>query len=225
MNYSESPHPLHPAKRSHQPKRTPPVSLTGRNHPHLTLVSSVKTHVQALTSICRLASQRLSEHMQDIVRITLSFIENAPSHSSSDDHQHDDELVEYCLQAIETYLKRCPKETNQFVPKIVDICIVYLKYDPNFNYEGKRRVAERRPPTRIRCCLSEDDNDMSDDQNGGQSDDDDADDNKGTVHAIHRRSDSHMFLRSRLLFRRRRSLVEGSSCGSQVHRSHCRYAA
>ena len=116
----------------------------------LSLVCLVKTHVQALTSICRLASQRLSEHMQDIVRITLSFIENTPSHSSSDDHQHDDELVEFCLQAIETYLKRCPKETNQFVPKIVDICIVYLKYDPNFNYEGKRRAAERSRSAYVR---------------------------------------------------------------------------
>lgn len=96
----------------------------------------VKTYVQALTSICRLASQRLSEHMHDIIRITLSFIENTPAHKNNDDQQYDDELIEYCLQAIETYLKRCPKETNEFVPKIVNICIVYLKYDPNFNYEG-----------------------------------------------------------------------------------------
>jgi hypothetical protein len=36
--------------------------------------ATIKTYVQALTSICRLASQRLSEHMHDIVRITLSFI-------------------------------------------------------------------------------------------------------------------------------------------------------
>ena len=98
----------------------------------------VKTYVQALTSICRLASQRLSERMPDIVRITLSFIENTPSPNNIDDHhQYDDELIEYCLQAIETYLKRCPKETNEFVPKIVELCLIYLKYDPNFNYEGR----------------------------------------------------------------------------------------
>jgi len=105
-----------------------------------------------LTSICRLASQRLSEHIPEIVRITLSFIEQTPSNNGDDDQQYDDELIEYCLQALETYLKRCPKETNQFVPKIVDICIVYLKYDPNFNYD-------------------EDDN-MSDDQSGNDDDDD-----------------------------------------------------
>ncbi len=92
-----------------------------------------------MTSICRLASQRLSEHMHEIVRITLSFIENTPSNNSNDDQQFDDELIEYCLQALETYLKRCPKETNEFVPKIVDICIIYLKYDPNFNYDSKKR--------------------------------------------------------------------------------------
>ncbi|CAF4347466.1 unnamed protein product, partial [Adineta steineri] len=72
---------------------------------------------------------------------------------SNDDQQYDDELIEYCLQALETYLKRCPKETNEFVPKIVDICIVYLKYDPNFNYDN-------------------DDNDMSDDQSDDDGDDD-----------------------------------------------------
>lgn len=97
---------------------------------------SVKTYIQALTSICRLASQRLSERMLDIVRITLSFIEKTPTANNNDDQQYDDELIEYCLQALETYLKRCPKETSQFVPKIVDICIAYLKYDPNFNYDG-----------------------------------------------------------------------------------------
>lgn len=75
--------------------------------------------------------------MHNIVRITLSFIENTPQ-KHHDDQQYDDELIEYCLQAIETYLKRCPKETNQFVSKIVDICIVYLKYDPNFNYDGNK---------------------------------------------------------------------------------------
>ncbi len=76
--------------------------------------------------------------MNDIVRITLSFIENIPSNTNNDEHQNDDELIEYCLQALETYLKRCPKEIHQFIPKIVDICIHYLKYDPNFNNDGKK---------------------------------------------------------------------------------------
>lgn len=81
--------------------------------------------------------------MSDIVRITLSFIENTPSTRNNDDQQNDDELIEYCLQAIETYLKRCPKETHEFVPKIIDLCLVYLKYDPNFNYEGKLKKKEQ----------------------------------------------------------------------------------
>ena len=75
--------------------------------------------------------------MRKIVPITLSFIENTPLNTNNDDQQYDDELIEYCLQALETFLKRCPKQTNEFVPKIVDICIAYLKYDPNFNYDSK----------------------------------------------------------------------------------------
>ncbi|CAF1075968.1 unnamed protein product, partial [Adineta ricciae] len=129
-------------------KKRPASAVSDKN-------ATIKTYVQALTSICRLASQRLSEHMHDIVRITLSFIENTPS-NNSDDQQHDDELIEYCLQALETYLKRCPKETNEFVPKIVNICIVYLKYDPNFNDDN-------------------DENGMDDDRSEEDDDDDDKD--------------------------------------------------
>lgn len=135
-----------------------PGSATGTKKSNTAeMNANIKTYVQALTSICRLASQRLSEYMSNIVRITLSFIENIPQ-KHHEDQQYDDELIEYCLQAIETYLKRCPKETNEFVGKIVDICLVYLKYDPNFN-DG-------------------DNYDMNEDQNGGQSDDDADDDDK-----------------------------------------------
>lgn len=139
MNFNENHHQLLQIKSHHQTKQIQLVNLRKKrtNFCFLTFIRLVKTYVQALTSICRLASQRLSEHIPDIVRITLSFIENTPSNNNNDDQQYDDELIEYCLQAIETYLKRCPKETNQFVPKIVDICIVYLKHDPNFNYDGK----------------------------------------------------------------------------------------
>ena len=141
MNFNENLHPPLRIKNLLPPKRIPPVNSLA---PAFLLPSvfslSVKTYVQALTSICRLASQRLSEHMHEIVRITLSFIENVPSTNTHDDQQHDDELIEYCLQALETFLKRCPKETNEFVPKIVKICIVYLKYDPNFNYDGKTNI-------------------------------------------------------------------------------------
>lgn len=137
MNCNENLHQQQRIKNPHQLKRIPQVksSITPSFLDPFSL--SVKTYVQALTSICRLASQRLSEHIRQIVRITLSFIENVPSTNTHDDQQHDDELIEYCLQALETFLKRCPKETNEFVPKIVEICIVYLKYDPNFNYDGK----------------------------------------------------------------------------------------
>lgn len=137
MNCNENLHQQQRIKNPHQLKRIPQVKSSITPSFLDPFFLSVKTYVQALTSICRLASQRLSEHIRQIVRITLSFIENVPSTNTHDDQQHDDELIEYCLQALETFLKRCPKETNEFVPKIVEICIVYLKYDPNFNYDGK----------------------------------------------------------------------------------------
>ncbi|CAF0936113.1 unnamed protein product [Didymodactylos carnosus] len=88
-----------------------------------------KTYIQALTSICRLASQRLSDHMRDVIEITIYYIDNG----SNSQQQHDDELIEFSLQAIETYLKRCPKETNEYVAKLINLCLRYIKYDPNWN--------------------------------------------------------------------------------------------
>lgn len=143
-------------------QRKPSSTVTNKKSSSNEANTTIKTYVQALTSICRLASQRLSEHIPDIVRITLSFIENTPSNNNNDDQQYDDELIEYCLQAIETYLKRCPKETNQFVPKIVDICIVYLKHDPNFNYDDDDNMNDDHS-----------DNDDDDKDQDSYSDDDD----------------------------------------------------
>jgi cullin-associated NEDD8-dissociated protein 1 len=171
MNFNVNLHPLLRIKKLHLLKQIRLVKTYFLLSSKQSFPLSVKTYVQALTSICRLASQRLSEHMHEIVRITLSFIENTPSNNSNDDQQYDDELIEYCLQAIETYLKRCPKETNEFVPKIVDICIVYLKYDPNFNYDGK---LFNLFVFNLSIFFLDDDNNMSDDQ----SDDEDADDDK-----------------------------------------------
>ncbi|KAJ8321959.1 hypothetical protein KUTeg_000430 [Tegillarca granosa] len=49
--------------------------------------------------------------------------------------EEDDELREYCLQAFESFVRRCPKEISPFVQEIVKICLRYICHDPNYNYD------------------------------------------------------------------------------------------
>ncbi|CAF1035513.1 unnamed protein product [Didymodactylos carnosus] len=154
-------------KPSSASKKIPSSSSTNNN--------MTKTYIQALTSICRLASQRLSDHMRDVIEITVSYIDN----SSNSQQQQDDELIEYSLQAIETYLKRCPKETNEYVPKIIDLCLRYIKYDPNWNDqddedEGKFSLSLFQKMSNNNADVDEEDDSEQDDK--GQDDYSDDDD-------------------------------------------------
>ncbi|CAG2112251.1 unnamed protein product [Medioppia subpectinata] len=47
-----------------------------------------------------------------------------------------DELKEVCLQAFESFVRRCPKEISSHVPTITNVCLKYLSYDPNYNYDS-----------------------------------------------------------------------------------------
>ncbi|CAG8499329.1 3773_t:CDS:10 [Diversispora eburnea] len=45
---------------------------------------------------------------------------------------NDDELRENCLQTLESFVLRCPTEMTPNIDDIINICLVYLKYDPNY---------------------------------------------------------------------------------------------
>lgn len=72
----------------------------------------------------------------------------------------DDELREYCIQAFESFVRRyhrhqycaspaetlfyqsvsahrCPKEVYPHVPTVISICLRYLTYDPNYNFDDE----------------------------------------------------------------------------------------
>ncbi|OQR70115.1 cullin-associated NEDD8-dissociated protein 1-like, partial [Tropilaelaps mercedesae] len=54
------------------------------------------------------------------------------AHEHGDEHR--DELREYCLQALESLVRRCPKEITCHIPSIISICLDFISYDPNYNY-------------------------------------------------------------------------------------------
>lgn len=44
-------------------------------------------------------------------------------------------MREYCLQAFDAFVNRCPSETAAYTNDIIKLCLEYLAYDPNYNYD------------------------------------------------------------------------------------------
>ncbi|XP_064597809.1 cullin-associated NEDD8-dissociated protein 1-like [Liolophura sinensis] len=86
--------------------------------------STTRTYIQCLGAISRQAGHRIGEHLDRIVPLVVKFCKI-----------EDDELREYCIQAFESFVRKCPKEVTPFVTDIIHICLEYICYDPNYNYD------------------------------------------------------------------------------------------
>lgn len=87
-------------------------------------MSTTRTYIQCLGAITRQAGHRVGEHLETVIPLIVQFC-----------NEDDDELREYCLQAFESFVRRCPKEVSPHIDSIIKICLKYLCYDPNYNYE------------------------------------------------------------------------------------------
>lgn len=83
-----------------------------------------RTHIQCIASICRQAGHRFGEQLW---RVAPPVLEHS-AHS-------DEELREHCLQALESFVLKCPKEVQPYIPTIITLCLDMITYDPNYNYE------------------------------------------------------------------------------------------
>ncbi|XP_048590232.1 cullin-associated NEDD8-dissociated protein 1 [Nematostella vectensis] len=115
--------------------------------------STTRTFIQCIGAICRQAGHRVGEHLERIIPLIVQFSKV----------NNDDELREYCIQAFESFVCRCPKEVTSYIPKIIDICLEFICYDPNYNYGDENDVE-------METDMDEDDEDEDDDE---YSDDDD----------------------------------------------------
>nr|CAG4641437.1 EOG090X00HY [Eurycercus lamellatus] len=86
--------------------------------------STTRTYIQAVGAICRQAGHRFGENVERVVPPLIQFI-----------NVDDDELREFCLQAFEALVHKCPKEMAPHVATLTSICLDLLAYDPNYNYE------------------------------------------------------------------------------------------
>ncbi|KAG1706621.1 Cullin-associated NEDD8-dissociated protein 1 [Nymphon striatum] len=102
----------------------------------------------------RHAGHRFGEHLERVMPLIVEYCK-----------LEDDELREYCIQAFESFIRRCPKEISNHVNMITTICLKYLCYDPNYNYDDDDSDDENSMDFE-----GEDDEGQSDDE---YSDDDD----------------------------------------------------
>ncbi|KAK0083224.1 hypothetical protein PV325_009153 [Microctonus aethiopoides] len=84
----------------------------------------IRTYIQCIASICRQAGHRFGEQIERVMPLIVQY-----------SNEDDDELREYCLQAFESFVYRCPKEITPHINKIIEICLMYITYDPNYNYD------------------------------------------------------------------------------------------
>ncbi|XP_004613286.2 cullin-associated NEDD8-dissociated protein 2 [Sorex araneus] len=87
--------------------------------------ATIRTLIQCLGGVGRQAGHRLGTHLDRLVPLVLEFC-----------HLDDDELRESCLQALEAFLRKCPKEMGAHVPSVTSLCLQYLKHDPNYSYDS-----------------------------------------------------------------------------------------
>ncbi|NXK49874.1 CAND1 protein, partial [Chauna torquata] len=124
--------------------------------------STTRTYIQCIAGISRQAGHRIGEHLEKIIPLIVQYC-----------NVDDDELREYCFQAFESFVRRificldrCQKEIDPHIPNVMGLCLKYITFDPNYNYDNEEEEEEERMETEN----EEDEEQESDDE---YSDDDD----------------------------------------------------
>lgn len=91
--------------------KAPPTSMT-------------RTYIQCLATISRQGGHRVGEHLEKLIPMVVKFT-----------GVEDDELREYCFQAFEAFIRRCPKEMSPHVATVTKLCLKFMTFDPNYNYD------------------------------------------------------------------------------------------
>ena len=80
-------------------------------------------------SISRQAGHRIGENLESIIPLIVYYCQCK-----------DEELVEYSLQAFESFVRRCPKEISKYIKQIIELCLKFITYDPNYNYDDENET-------------------------------------------------------------------------------------
>uniref|UniRef100_A0A3B4AR27 TATA-binding protein interacting (TIP20) domain-containing protein n=1 Tax=Periophthalmus magnuspinnatus TaxID=409849 RepID=A0A3B4AR27_9GOBI len=109
--------------------------------------SMSRTYIQCLATVSRQGGHRVGEHLEKLIPMVVKLTS-----------VEDDELREYCFQAFEAFIRRCPKEMSPHISTVTQLCLKFMTYDPNYNYDDEEE---------------EDSMDIEDESDDEYSDDDD----------------------------------------------------
>jgi len=85
----------------------------------------IRTLISAVGAVCRAVGHRASRKISRIMPHVLEYVDHP-------DFTEDDELRESCFQTFEALILRCPKEVTPYLQSIIDFCLRFIKYDPNY---------------------------------------------------------------------------------------------
>ncbi|KAI6186489.1 hypothetical protein M3Y98_00138100 [Aphelenchoides besseyi] len=88
--------------------------------------ASTRAYVLAAATISKANPRLFAKRLEEFIEILLNFCK-----------KDDDELKDACLHAFEIFISRCNREIVRFLPSIVDVCIQFIKYDPNYQYDSE----------------------------------------------------------------------------------------
>ncbi|CAM0946643.1 unnamed protein product [Alopecurus aequalis] len=83
-----------------------------------------RTNIQMIGALSRSVGYRFGPHLGEAVPLLISYCTNAS--------ENDEELREYSLQALESFVLRCPRDISPYCEGILDLALEYVSYDPNF---------------------------------------------------------------------------------------------
>ncbi|XP_053172678.1 cullin-associated NEDD8-dissociated protein 2 isoform X2 [Scomber japonicus] len=93
--------------------------------------SMTRTYIQCLATVSRQGGHRVGEHLEKLIPMVVKFTS-----------VEDDELREYCFQTFEAFIRRCPKEMSPHVATVTQLCLKFMTFDPNYNYDDAEEEEE-----------------------------------------------------------------------------------
>ncbi|XP_057530355.1 cullin-associated NEDD8-dissociated protein 1 [Amaranthus tricolor] len=100
------------------------VEVVGLLKRKATKPEMTRTNIQMIGALSRAVGYRFGPYLQDTVPLLINYCKSAS--------ENDEELREYSLQALESFLLRCPRDISAYCDEILRLTLEFLSYDPNF---------------------------------------------------------------------------------------------
>ncbi|XP_077231558.1 cullin-associated NEDD8-dissociated protein 1-like [Tasmannia lanceolata] len=95
-----------------------------------------RSNIQMIGALSRAVGYRFGPHLSETVPLLIDYCTSAS--------EVDEELREYSLQALESFLLRCPRDISSFCDDILHLTLEFLSYDPNFTDDMEEDTDDER---------------------------------------------------------------------------------